>query len=102
MEQLLLDVQTWARQALTSEVFPRGDYHDLHLVIVKFLGADPPGFRFKIPKPKTVSNARFMQIAEYYIVMELLSFQLNFLTNEQQKEVSDMAFICALFYSLDF
>lgn len=102
VEQLVFDVRNWAKHAYNTQVFPRGDYYDLLNLIIMFLGANPPGFVFKFHKPKRVSNARFMQPAEYYITLELLSRQINFLSNDQKKEVSDMAFICALFYGPGF
>ena len=43
-----------------------------------------------------------MQPADYYITMELLSRQMNILTRPQKSEVSDMAFISALFYGPGF
>jgi hypothetical protein len=63
VEQMVVDVKAWARHAYITEVFPRGDYYDLLNLLIKFLCADPPGFRFRIKKPKRVSNARFMQPA---------------------------------------
>ena len=102
VEQMVLDVRAWARHAYNTEVFPQGDYHDLLHLLIKFIGADPPDFRFRFKKPKRVSNARFMQPADYYITMELLSRQLNILTPDEKTEVTEMAFISALFYGPGF
>ena len=53
-------------------------------------------FRFR--KPIGVSSARFLQHADYYITMELLSFQTDIFDVEEAKEIEKVAEFSAIFY----
>ena len=102
MEQLVVELRVWARQAYLTGVFPRGSYYDFLNCIIKYLGAAPPNFTFKFTKPKDVTNARFLEPAEYYVKFGLLAPQLPWLTPEERREVADMAFISAVLYGPGF
>ena len=102
VEQLVEDLRVWCRHAYITEVFQRGSYYDLLHSIMEYLGVDQPGFRYRFKKPKDVSNARFMEPAEYYVVLALLSRQITWFTPEQQMEVENMAFISAVLYGPGF
>ena len=102
VEQLVIELRVWCQHAYLSAVFPRGSYNDLLNSIIVYIGANPPNFRFHFKKPKDVTNARFMEPAEYYLVLALLSRQLTWLSDAQRQEVEQMAFISALFYGPGF
>ena len=101
VEQLVIDVSVWARHALLTAVFGKRSWYDLLAAIVKFLGADPPNFQFKFKKPKPGTNARFGETAEYFLNLSMLARQLPWLSPLQHRQISDMAFISALFYGPD-
>ena len=96
VEQVVLEVQTWVRQAIVSKTFKKGTHRNLLSLIGAYLNVTIPGFRFRFHKPETIDNARFDQRANIYLTMELLSYQLTFLTEEQVQEVSTMALLSAL------
>ena len=101
VDQLLHQTKMWARHALATAVFPKDSWYDLLAVIVKFLEAEPPNYTFKFKKPKEVNNARFGEQAEFYLNLALLSRQLPWLSLQNHGEITDMAFISALFYGPD-
>ena len=95
------NVKLWAIEAYNCEVFPRDSYGELLLLIIKFL--DPTAaINFKIRKPMDVTNARFMEKATYFIKLQLLAQQLEWLTAEDKRKIGDMAFISAVFYGPSF
>ena len=102
VEELVEELRVWARHAYFTEVFPRGSYYDFLNCIIKYLGAEPPNFTFKFTKPKDVTNARFMEPAEYYLKLGLLAPQLPWLNPAERREVSDMAFISGVIYGPSF
>ena len=73
VDQLVVEVSTWARHAFLNATFPKNSWYDLLAAIIKFLGADLPTFNYRFKKPKEVSNARFAEPAEFYLVMAMLS-----------------------------
>ena len=84
------------------EMFKRGDYRSLAMLVRVYLTGDIHKFRFA--KPIRTSHARFLQKGIYYLTCELLSYQLgdeqmkmNF-SDEEFQEFSYMAEFVALFY----
>ena len=92
------EVRNWARHAVTAMTFTRATNKNLLYLIVMYLDVEPANFQFKFHKPEEIDNARFWQTANIYLTMELLSRQLAFLSPEHRLEVTNMAFISALFY----
>ena len=104
VEELVDELKLWCISELASATFDRGSYKDLLLTLIAFLEAPtPPNFRFRIKKPKPVSNARYGEVAQYYLDLALLSRQLPWqLTAEQREEVQTLSFISAVFYAPGF
>ena len=75
----------------------RSDYKSLAMLVRVYLTGDTHGFKFSLPI-KT-SHARFLQRGLYYLTGDLLSYQLDFLTDEDFQEISYMAEFVALFYA---
>ena len=63
-----------------NEMFKRGDYISLAMLVRVYLTGDIHKFRFS--KPIRTSHARFLQKGIYYLTCELLSYQLG---DEQMK-----------------
>ena len=80
-----------------SDLFKRGDYKSLAMLVRVYLTGDTHSFHFS--KPIKTSHARFLQRGIYYITGELLSYQLEFLNEEEFQEISYMAEFVALFYA---
>ena len=80
-----------------SEMFHRGDYKSLAMLVRVYLTGDIHKFRFS--KPIKTSHARFLQKGIYYVTAELLSEQLEFLHDEEYQEIAYMAEFVALFYA---
>ena len=87
-------VSTWIRRQLRvwpldkfldsdSDMFHRGDYKSLAMLVRIYLTGDIHQFRFA--KPIKTSHARFLQRGIYYMTSELLSWQLelDFVTEEE-------------------
>ena len=67
-------------------------------MIVEWLGGVVPrGFRFQ--RTGNTSAARFMQKALYYMKLQLLSRQINFLTDSQKKEVDSVSEFVGVFWA---
>ena len=84
-----------------SGMFKRGDYKNLALLVMVYLGGDDSKFRF--PKPCATNSARFMQLPLYYLPAELLSNQIDRteckITDSEWEEIEIMAEFSALFFS---
>ena len=82
-----------------SDIFKRGDYKTLAMLVRVFLTGDVHQFRFS--KPIKTSHARFLQKGIYYVSCELLSCQLelDFMGDKEFQEIAYMAEFVALFYA---
>ena len=84
-----------------SMMFSRGDYYNLCLLTMVYLGGDTTKFQF--PKPIRTSSARFMQLPTYYLAGELLSNQIDKkksgITDDEFDEIESMALFSALFFT---
>ena len=73
-----------------SDIFRhRSDYKSLAMLVRVYLTGDTHGFKFSLPI-KT-SHARFLQRGLYYLTGDLLSYQLDFLTDEDFQEISHIS-----------
>ena len=84
-----------------SKMFSRGDYYNLCLLTMIYLGGDSS--KFKFPKPIRTNSARFMQLPTYYLAAELLSHQIDKeksgITDAEFDEIESMAFFSAVFFT---
>ena len=100
LESQLLETIQFCKFVLTTEVFPRGDYVELLELTLTYLC---PELSFRIRAPSSVSHARFMAKAIYYLKIQILRQQLTYKVSPvQQKEVSRMAEFVSIFYSVWF
>ena len=80
-----------------SDMFKRGDYKNLAMLVHVYLTGDTHKFHFH--KPIKTSHARFLQRGIYYLTAELLSEQMTFLSAKEYQEIAYMAEFVALFYA---
>ena len=100
---LVEELKIWCQTTMNNGRFERSSHQDLLITIAVFIEAPtPPAFRFKMRKPKPVSNGRYAEVAQYSLDIGLLSNQLPWLTDQQREEVRIMAFISAIFYGPGF
>ena len=100
LETKVLESIQFCKIALKTEVFPRGDYTELLELTLMYLS---PESSFKIRAPSSVSHARFMAKAIYYLKIQILHPQLTYeVTPVEQKEISRMAEFVSIFYSVWF
>ena len=97
------EVAELVQKMIEEDTFTRGDYKDLAVLVYVYLTGetDINGKRFRVSLPHGVSHARFMQRGLYYITLQLLGTQADYMnySEVERREVELLAEFSALFYT---
>ena len=89
----------FCRKSLANDTFPREDYKELVQLTAVWLGgvSEVPGFRFQWPG--AFHSARFMAKSLYILKMDMLSSQLDFVSQEEKENIRQLARFVGIFFS---
>jgi len=100
LETQVKETVEYCKLAMSTDVFSRGDYLELLELTLVYLC---PEVNTTIQAPGSVSHARFMAKAIYFLKLPILSAQLPYsLTAGQKKEVKRMSEFVYIFYTVWF
>ncbi|XP_065670842.1 uncharacterized protein LOC124807852 isoform X2 [Hydra vulgaris] len=104
LEEKAFETKIYFECSLFTDNFPRGDYKHLAKLALVWLGSDKLA-NFKFRKPIAFYHARFLSKAIYYMIIELLTFnlqQFDIISAEEIATVHQVAEFTGLFHAIWF
>nr|XP_047138135.1 uncharacterized protein LOC124814449 [Hydra vulgaris] len=97
--KLYLKSKKFVTKALEHEIFPRNDYRHLVEYLAYYMNVKSEKLNnFLIYQPGACHNARFMAYAIYFLMFNMTSTVVEYLTPEKKHMVSRVAFTVAIYY----
>ncbi|XP_065648865.1 uncharacterized protein LOC100212139 isoform X4 [Hydra vulgaris] len=97
--KLYLKAKKFVTKALEDEIFPRNDYKHLVEYLVYYMNVKSEKLNnFHIYQPGACHNARFMAYAIYFLMLDMTSTVIEYLTPEKKHMVARVAFIVTIYY----
>nr|XP_047142900.1 uncharacterized protein LOC124817136 [Hydra vulgaris] len=97
--KLYLKSKKFVTKALEHEIFPRNDYRHLVEYLAYYMNVKSEKLNnFHIYQPGACHNARFMAYAIYFLMLDMTSTVVEYLTPEKKHMVSRVAFIVVIYY----
>ena len=102
VEKEATETLQYCRAALADHTFPREDYRELVQLILVWLGGVEEVTDFKFQWPGAFHHARFMAKSLYILKLDILSTQINILSEEEKDQVARLAMFVGIYFGVWF